>query len=206
MISKDTILNNGQSSSLLSRKPNAHMVRYRTYLTPPSNPFRESKSKLQLLREAVLILAVCALVAKLGARFLNFPTKHPSLVVGPATFETQLQQLRRDTSRGLYGNTQHVENHESAPNSSSSGGMPRGNHHQTEGASRGENKLETAGEEANMVVNNQRIDQPDNKPQASEALRNRNTDHQRKVSKAEQNLLGGDSRVEEPSQIEAKVS
>jgi hypothetical protein len=56
MIAKDNIL---ASISSNRHRTFSHVVRYRTYLTPPSNPFREGKSKFQVLRECVLVILVC---------------------------------------------------------------------------------------------------------------------------------------------------
>jgi hypothetical protein len=59
MIAKDNIL---ASISSNRHRTFSHVVRYRTYLTPPSNPFREGKSKFQVLRELLLVVLVCTVV------------------------------------------------------------------------------------------------------------------------------------------------
>mmetsp|Transcript_19215 Transcript_19215/g.31917 ORF Transcript_19215/g.31917 Transcript_19215/m.31917 type:complete len:217 (+) Transcript_19215:98-748(+) len=85
----------------------SHFVRYQTYLTPPSNPFREGKSKLQLLREAFLVLFIVALILTVVLRCVyqddsTTLLEQPSPAAGTqqqlsGSFETvhsQMQKLR----------------------------------------------------------------------------------------------------------------
>ena len=67
MIAKDNILSSISSNR---HRTFSHVVRYRTYLTPPSNPFREGKSKFQVLRELLLVVLVCAVVLMTMSRLL----------------------------------------------------------------------------------------------------------------------------------------
>lgn len=86
----------------------AHLVRYRTYLTPPSNPFREGKSKLQLLREVLLLVFIVSLILTVIVRLFqeedsstavlpNLVTDSSGSQEAGASFETvqsQMQKLR----------------------------------------------------------------------------------------------------------------
>jgi hypothetical protein len=99
MISKDNILGGISTRN----RTFSHVVRYRTYLTPPSNPFREGKSKFQVLREVVLIVMICALVVTVVVRFFqaDTPLLSPPVMTQQGTetvsdqmFKSQVHKLR----------------------------------------------------------------------------------------------------------------
>jgi hypothetical protein len=56
-MTKEPFLTNVHIASRRARSI-SNVARYRTYLVPPSNPFREGKSKLQILRETLAIISL----------------------------------------------------------------------------------------------------------------------------------------------------
>eukprot|EP00546_Thalassionema_frauenfeldii_P012673 CAMPEP_0178909906 /NCGR_PEP_ID=MMETSP0786-20121207/8797_1 /TAXON_ID=186022 /ORGANISM="Thalassionema frauenfeldii, Strain CCMP 1798" /LENGTH=219 /DNA_ID=CAMNT_0020582089 /DNA_START=61 /DNA_END=721 /DNA_ORIENTATION=+ len=75
----------------------AYAARYRSYLTPPSNPFREGKTKLQMVKEVFLVLLLAALLitifAQTAGKIENEQTRTNE--VGDA-FSEERKQLRGD--------------------------------------------------------------------------------------------------------------
>lgn len=97
MLAKDNLL---ASISSNRHRTFSHVVRYRTYLTPPSNPFREGKSRFQVLREVVLVVLVCTVALMAMSRlFCHRPIDHhksPTKVVQRPT-----EALVRHATKGV---------------------------------------------------------------------------------------------------------
>ena len=106
MIAKDNLL---ASISANRHRTFSHVVRYRTYLTPPSNPFREGKSKFQVLRELFLVVLVCAVVLMAMSRFFYNRPIDDNLKSNMATsLQIPAESLARRTATGAV-NTQAVQ-------------------------------------------------------------------------------------------------
>lgn len=73
----------------------AYAARYRSYLTPPSNPFREGKTKLQMVKEVFLVLLLAALLITIFAQTVGKIEKEQTGTneVGDV-FSEELKQLR----------------------------------------------------------------------------------------------------------------
>lgn len=96
MIYKDNTTSSGSWRTYTYAAP------YRSYLTPPSNPFREGKTKLQMLKETLLVLLLAALLMAVLAQIIGKSGKEsaqPNKLVAPSVFSEQINPLRGESQQ-----------------------------------------------------------------------------------------------------------